>query len=83
MFGARPFDNKHDDVDYMHFRTEESMLTAFLGYWNDNCPDVITGWNVQLFDIPYIARRIDRILGERSAKSLSPCLLYTSDAADE
>jgi len=77
VFGARPFDNKHDDVDYMHFRTEESMLTAFLQYWNENCPDVITGWNVQLFDIPYIARRIDRILGERAAKSLSPWKLIS------
>ena len=54
------------------------MLTAFLGYWNENCPDVITGWNVQLFDIPYIARRIDRILGERAAKSLSPWKLISS-----
>jgi len=78
VFGARPFDNKHDDVDYMHFRTEESMLTAFLQYWNENCPDVITGWNVQLFDIPYIARRIDRILGEKAAKSLSPWKLISS-----
>ncbi len=77
VFGARPFDNKHDDVDYMHFRTEESMLTAFLQYWNENFPDVITGWNVQLFDIPYIARRIDRILGERAAKSLSPWKLIS------
>ena len=78
VFGARPFDNKHDDVDYMHFRTEESMLTAFLQYWNENCPDVITGWNVQLFDIPYIARRIDRLLGEKAAKSLSPWKLISS-----
>ena len=78
VFGARPFDNKHDDVDYMHFRTEESMLTSFLGYWNENCPDVITGWNVQLFDIPYIARRIDRLLGPKAAKSLSPWKLISS-----
>ena len=78
VFGARPFDNKHDDVDYMHFRTEESMLTSFLGYWNENCPDVITGWNVQLFDIPYIARRIDRLLGSKAAKSLSPWKLISS-----
>ena len=78
VFGARPFDNKHDDVDYMHFRTEESMLNAFLGYWNENCPDVITGWNVQLFDIPYIARRIDRILGQKFAKTLSPWKLISS-----
>jgi len=78
VFGARPFDNKDSEVDYMHFRTEESMLNAFLGYWNENYPDVITGWNVQLFDIPYIARRITRILGEKSAKSLSPWKLISS-----
>ena len=78
VFGARPFDNKDSEVDYMHFRTEESMLSAFLNYWNENCPDVITGWNVQLFDIPYIARRIDRILGEKNAKTLSPWKLISS-----
>jgi len=78
VFGARPFDNKDSEVDYMHFRTEESMLNAFLGYWNENYPDVITGWNVQLFDIPYIARRISRVLGEKSAKSLSPWKLISS-----
>ena len=78
VFGARPFDNKDAEVDYMHFKTEESMLNAFLGYWNENYPDVITGWNVQLFDIPYIARRITRILGEKAAKSLSPWKLISS-----
>ena len=78
VFGARPFNNKDSEVDYMHFRSEESMLTAFLEYWNENCPDVITGWNVQLFDIPYIARRIDRILGEKFTKSLSPWKLISS-----
>ena len=78
VFGARPFDNKDSEVDYMHFRSEESMLTAFLEYWSENYPDVITGWNVQLFDIPYIARRIDRILGEKAAKTLSPWKLISS-----
>ena len=78
VFGARPFDNKDSEVDYMHFRSEESMMTAFLEYWSENYPDVITGWNVQLFDIPYIARRIDRILGEKFTKTLSPWKLISS-----
>ena len=76
VFGARPFDNKDPMVDYMHFRSEETMLSAFLQYWNENCPDVITGWNVQLFDIPYIARRIDRILGEKFTKTLASLEFY-------
>ena len=78
VFGARPFNNTDSEVDYMHFRTEESMMSAFLQYWNENYPDVITGWNVQLFDIPYIARRVTRILGEKAAKSLSPWKLISS-----
>ncbi len=77
VFGARPFNNTHEDVDYMHFRTEESMLGAFLEFWQSNYPDVVTGWNVQLFDMPYIANRINRILGEKFTKLLSPWKLVS------
>ena len=77
VFGARAFDNKDPMVDYMHFRSEESMLGAFLDYWQENYPDVITGWNVQLFDMPYIHNRIDRILGEKYVKLLSPWKLVS------
>ena len=77
VWGARPYDNRDAGVDYMHFRTEEGMLNAFLGYWQDNYPDVITGWNVQLFDMPYICNRIERILGEKSVKLLSPWRLVS------
>ena len=77
VFGARPFDNTHEDVDYMHFRSEESMMNAFLDYWQANYPDVVTGWNVQLFDMPYICNRIERILGEKFVKLLSPWRLVS------
>ena len=62
----------------MHFRSEENMLGAFLEYWQANYPDVITGWNVQLFDMPYIRNRIDRILGEKFTKLLSPWRLVST-----
>ena len=77
VFGARPFDNKHANVDYMHFRSEESMLGAFLDFWQENYPDVVTGWNVQLFDMPYIHNRIYRVLGEKFTKLLSPWKLVS------
>ena len=77
VWGARPFDNRDSEVDYMHFRTEEGMLNAFLDYWTNNYPDIVTGWNVQLFDMPYIANRIDRILGEKFVKVLSPWRLVS------
>jgi DNA polymerase elongation subunit (family B) len=72
VFGTRSFDNKHDDVRYMHFNTEIGMLKAFINWWMENFPDVITGWNVQLFDMPYIFRRIERVIGTKEAEMLSP-----------
>ena len=78
VFGARAFNNQDAMVDYMHFRSEESMLGAFLDYWQENYPDVITGWNVQLFDMPYIHNRINRVMGEKFVKLLSPWKLVST-----
>ena len=72
VFGSRPFDNKDSGVHYLHFNTEVGLLKGFLNYWISNFPDVITGWNVQLFDVPYIIKRIDRIIGEKESKMISP-----------
>jgi DNA polymerase elongation subunit (family B) len=52
--------------------TEHEMLTNFIQWWAQNTPDILTGWNVNLYDVPYIARRINRVLGEKWMKSLSP-----------
>ena len=57
VYGSRPFVSTEKDVNYMHFQTEEGLLKAFLHDWQANCPDVITGWNVQLFDMPYCRSR--------------------------
>ena len=77
VFGARPYETNDRMVDYMHFRSEESMMHAFLDYWQSNYPDVITGWNVQLFDMPYICNRVERILGDKFVKLLSPWKLVS------
>ena len=72
VFGSRPYKSTDADVDYLEFKTEVGLLKAFLHYWISNFPDVITGWNVQLFDIPYIIKRIERIIGEKESKMISP-----------
>jgi len=57
----------------VHLSWEEStMLKDFVSYWVENTPDIVTGWNCYLYDIPYICRRMDRIMGEKWVKSLSP-----------
>jgi len=61
-----------DGIEYRVFWTEQEMLQDFHAWWNQNTPDIITGWNNNLYDIPYICRRIERVLGEKWKKSLSP-----------
>ena len=72
VFGAKQFENRMANVDYMHFDTETGLLKAFIHWWSSNYPDIITGWNVQLFDIPYILKRVERLLGEKEARLISP-----------
>ena len=60
------------DNEYRVFWTEAEMLEDFIAWWVQNTPDIITGWNCNLYDIPYICRRVERILGEKWKKSLSP-----------
>jgi DNA polymerase elongation subunit (family B) len=61
-----------DDIEFIKFDTEVQMLQAFIKIWCHDYPDIVTGWNVEYFDIQYIVTRILRLLGEESAKRLSP-----------
>ena len=51
-----------------------SLLIKFLDFWTkqENMPDVITGWNIRFFDIPYLINRTARILGMDMIKKFSP-----------
>ena len=80
-WGLGPFNNKQDNVIYKAFRTEYELLTDFINWWmiEDNTPEVITGWNSKLYDIPYMCRRIERVLGEKLMKRMSPWGLVTEN----
>jgi len=72
VWGTREYQHSRSDVEYRVFWKEEEMLKDFLAWWAENTPDILTGWNVKLFDVPYICRRIERILSSKYMKSLSP-----------
>ena len=50
-------------VDIRVFTDEAGMLVDYLGYVDDTDPDVLTGWNFDDFDAPYLIDRIDRLAG--------------------
>ena len=74
VFGCGYYKPKSDNVYYFLCQDESELLQKFLMVWNDEewTPDVLTGWNIEQFDIPYIYNRICRVLGEDAAKRLSP-----------
>jgi len=78
-WGLGKFQNNQANVKYRAFSTEYDLLNDFIHWWMDNTPEVITGWNSKLYDIPYIVRRLDRVLGEKLMKRMSPWGLVTED----
>ena len=80
-WGQGEFNNKQDNVIYKSFNSEYELLNAFINWWmiEENTPEVITGWNIELYDIPYLSRRLEKIIGEKLMKRLSPWGLVTED----
>jgi DNA polymerase elongation subunit (family B) len=78
VWGVREYENTRSDVDYRVFWTEQEMLSGFLEWWVQNTPDVVTGWNVCLYDIPYIMRRLEKVLSTKHMKSISPWTVVTN-----
>ena len=71
-WGTGPYVTTQKNVKYIECSSEYELLNSFLYYWDNNYPEVITGWNIQFFDIPYICGRLSKVLGEKKSKSFSP-----------
>lgn len=84
-FGLQPYTPKLNNVTYYHCKSESDLLQKVLDYWMIDYPDVVTGWNSDGFDIPYIINRITQVLGEEYAQKLSPVesIYYKADIAQK
>tara|TARA_B100000902_G_scaffold395495_1_gene454196 strand:+ start:1040 stop:3550 length:2511 start_codon:yes stop_codon:yes gene_type:complete len=71
VFGIGPWEHNQNLV-YHNCKNETDLLQKFVKYWRTEWFDIITGWNVNSFDITYLCNRIDKILGEDEHKKLSP-----------
>ena len=72
VWGVGKFKTERKDVVYIECDNEYELLTEFIKFWKLNQPDVITGWNTEFFDIPYLCNRIKKIMNEDTLKDLSP-----------
>ena len=77
VWGYGDFDTEKSliqPVRYYRCRDEVSLLSKFIAFWSDESktPDVITGWNIRFFDVPYLINRTAKILGVDAIRSFSP-----------
>src|ERR1017187_10015352 len=72
-FGLKPY-KVHINETYILCKDEKDLLKKFLTVWNDDewSPDVVTGWNIEMFDMPYLINRVRKVLGKKWVAAFSP-----------
>lgn len=53
-------------------QTEFELISTFLRYYLEIRPTILTGWNIDYYDVPYLYNRIKKVAGDQYANSLSP-----------
>jgi DNA polymerase elongation subunit (family B) len=61
-----------DEVDIYFSDNEVNLLHKFMNQYEQIQPTIITGWNSDYFDVPYLYNRIRQICGPAVANRLSP-----------
>lgn len=71
-FGTKPAFVVGADEEYIQCEDEKDLLIQFTNHWMENYPDCISGWNSTGFDIPYLIKRLEIVVGEDFSRNLSP-----------
>jgi len=72
VWGIGEFVTDREDVTYVQCESEVHLLKEFLIFWERHTPDIVTGWNTEFFDIPYLVNRIRNVFDDEETKRLSP-----------
>jgi len=72
VFGIKPFIHERKDLTYYRCADEIELIEKFMSLWTSDHPDIVTGWFIEGFDIPYLINRIGKVMGEDVMKKLSP-----------
>lgn len=76
-FGLTDYIEQHENTQYVKCKDEAQLLTKFLRVWQALDIDILTGFYIGGFDIPYLVNRINNVLGDNRANELSPLSKYT------
>ena len=69
----RIIDNKKTEkATILRFDSERELLQEFLTIYETINPTIVTGWNIDSFDTPYLYNRLKNLFGQSHANRLSP-----------
>ena len=73
-FGGKDYKPTDNKQFYVKCENEHELIERFLQVWETDAwtPDIVTGWNIDGFDIPYLTNRILRIFSKKHVQRLSP-----------
>ena len=71
VLGLGDFHIEGKGVQITPYNDERELLEGFIAIWKFLDPDIVTGWNIRFFDIPYLVARMNH-LEDGWANSLSP-----------
>ena len=68
-FGLGFWDPNESELDpeilektvYIECKSEKDLLSKFITYWRKYTPNIITGWNIEGFDLPYLYNRLKNL----------------------
>ena len=71
-WGIKDYNTTEPDVKYVKCVSEADIFKKFIEYFESDYPDILTGWNSEFFDIPYINNRCTKVLDKSYTDRLSP-----------
>lgn len=71
-WGTKKHKPADKDIEYFYCSSEIELIEEFLSFWEKDPPDMLVGWNSSGFDVPYIMKRFNDLLGQEEAARMSP-----------
>ena len=69
-WGIKEYTGSESRINFIYCKTEEDLVLKFLTFMNTKSPDVLSGWFINKFDIPYIANRCKKLFPDANRMSL-------------
>lgn len=66
------WDSIRGGVEFTRCNGESELLMEFMAKWSEIRPHIVTGWNIEYFDMPYLINRMLRFFPIETVNRMSP-----------